>query len=131
MGFEATFFPYFKQYCADRFGAAAGERIFDEAERRLSGMIAEADYRENKYIKWHMDTNMLPSIAIYLTFKEFGDTADKAYEYTDDVLQIARLKKHGKNERMGRLPFGYFAFKLFCKRITEREYPEQGWISNE
>jgi hypothetical protein len=74
-----------------------------------------------------MDTNILPAIAIYLAFKKFDKTNDKAYEYTDEVMQIARLKGKKKNEFIGRLPFGYFLFKLFCKSVVVKQYPEQGW----
>jgi hypothetical protein len=74
-----------------------------------------------------MDTNMLPAIAIYLTFKGFDSTADKAFDLTNEVLQIFRLKMQKKNRLIGRLPFGYFAFKIFCKSVMEKQYPEQGW----
>ncbi len=127
MGFDSTYFPHFSQYCIDQFRVDLGNRIHQEAESRLSRMIHEADDRGSKSIRWHMDTNMLPSIAIYLTFKAFEETADKAYEYTDEVLQISRIKARSKNEPHGRLPFGYFAFKLFCKSIMKKEYPAQGW----
>ena len=90
-------------------------------------MINEADYRNNKYIKWHMETNMLPTIAIYRTFKKCDITSDKAFEHTDEVLQILRLKRQRKNQSIGKLPFGYFLFKIFCKSIMNKQYPEQGW----
>jgi hypothetical protein len=127
MGFEGTYFPHFSQYCIEKFGADFGDRIHHAAETRLSSMIDEADYRGNKYIQWHMDTNMLPSIAIYLAFKEFEETAHKAYRYTDDMLQISRLQNRERNQLIGRLPFGYFAFRLFCKSIMKKQYPAQGW----
>lgn len=127
MGYDKTSFPYFKQFCIDKFGSDIGSLVFIEAENQLADMIKEADYRNNKYIRWHMDTNMLPSIAMYLAFKKSEYTTDKAYEYTDEVLQITRLKVFKKNQFIGRLPFGYFGFKMFCKSIVGKQYPEQGW----
>jgi hypothetical protein len=127
MGFDKTFFPYFNSYCIDKLGSDLGEPVFIEAENKLSDMIKEADYRNNKSIRWHMDENMLPTIAIYLAFKKFDSTAMKAYEFTDEVLQISRLKAFKKNLSMGKLSFGYFAFKLFCKSIMMKQYPKQGW----
>lgn len=124
---DKTNFYYFKKFCIKKFGADIGNLINVEAESKLSEMIKEADYRSSKYIKWHMDKNMLPSIAIYLTFKEFKSIADKAYDYTDEVLQIYRLKNRRKNLAIGRLPFGYFAFKIFCRSVVKKQYPEQGW----
>jgi hypothetical protein len=127
MGFDETLFSYFNEFCVNKFGSDIGKAVNIEAENRLSHMIKEADYRNNKYIRWHMDANMLPSIAIYLAFKKFPGTADKAYEYTDEVLQVARLKIQKKNQLIGRLPFGYFGFKMLCKSIVTKQYPEQGW----
>lgn len=127
MSFENTFFPYFGKFCNEKFGSSLGALIAHEAESRLYGLLEEADYRGNKYIKWHMETNMLPAIAIWQAFKQFEQTADKAYEYTDEVLQIARLKNQKKNQPIGKSPFGYFLYKLFCKSIMQREYPPQGW----
>lgn len=91
MGFDKTFFPYFNKFCVNKFGSDIGKAVNIEAENKLSHMIKEADYRNNKYIRWHMDANMLPSIAIYLAFKKFPGTADKAYEYTDEATSF----KHG------------------------------------
>lgn len=127
MGLKRTFFPFFSEYCTINFGSDIGNTINNEAENQLSNMIKNADFRNNKYIRWHMETNMLPAIAIYLTFKKFNNTADRAYKYTDEVLQIARLKNRKKNLLVGKLPFGYFGIKMFCKLIISRQYPEQGW----
>lgn len=127
MGFNKTFFPYFNKFCINKLGNDIGNMVYIDAEDKLSDMIREADYRNNKNIRWHMNTNMLPSIAIYLTFKKFEITTDKAYEYTDEVLQIFRLKNKKINQLIGRLPFGYFGFKMLCKLIVSKQYPEQGW----
>ncbi len=90
-------------------------------------MIHKADYKGSKYIRWHMDTNMLPTIAIYLSFKEHEASSDKAYALTDEVLQISRLINRKKNKKAGKLPFGYYAFSLFCRSIVKKQYPAQGW----
>lgn len=127
MGFKKTFFPYFNKFCIDKLGYNIGESVYNEAENYLSKMIEEADYRNSKEIKWHMDTNMLPSIAIYLAFKNFERTAGKAYEYTDEVLQIFRLKNKKQNQIVGRFLFGYWGFKMFCKSIVSKQYPKEGW----
>ncbi len=127
MAFEKTYFPYFRNYCVEKFGADMGDIILTEAESNLSNMIMEADYKYNKYIKWHMEINMLPSIAIYLAFRKIEHTAQKAYELTDEVLQIAREKNKMKNQLIGKLPFGYTGFKLLCKSIVAKEYPTEGW----
>jgi hypothetical protein len=74
-----------------------------------------------------MDTNILPVIAIYLTFKNFENTAAKAYHYTDEVMQIMRLKYRRKYRFLGSLPFGYTVFRIFGRSVIEKQYPDQGW----
>ena len=66
MDLDKMIFLYFNKFCIGKFGSDFGNLIFIEAKNLLSDMTDEADYRNNKYIKWHMDKNMLPSIAIYL-----------------------------------------------------------------
>lgn len=127
MGFNKTFFPHFNSFCTDKFGYDTGELIFTGAEEKLLALMKDVDYRSSKYIRWHMDKNMLPAIAIYQTFKQFDSTCEKAYEYTDEVLQIFRLKNQKRNEWIGKLPFGYSAFKLFCRSVISKQYPKQGW----
>jgi len=127
MGFDKTFFSYFKNFCIDKFGCDIGELLFTDAENKLSVMMRDADYRNSKYIRWHMDKNMLPAISIYQTFKQFDSTFEMAYMYTDEVLQIFRLKNKKKNQLIGRFPFGYYAFKVFCRSVLSKQYPKQGW----
>ena len=127
MGLDKMVFSYFNKFCISKFGPDLGNLIFIEAKNLLYDMINEADYKNSKYIKWHMDKNMLPSIAIYLAFKKFDSTDDNALDYTDQVLQMFRLKMQKKNKVLGRLPFGYSAFKMFCRSVMNKQYPKQGW----
>jgi hypothetical protein len=127
MGFDKTAFPNFNNFCVDKLGMETGQLVYSKANSILSHLIKEADYRNNKAIKLHMDKNMLPSIAIYLAFKKFEATADKAFEYTDEVLQTARLKAQKNNRFLGRLPFSYLLFKMICRSFMSKQYPEQGW----
>jgi hypothetical protein len=125
--FNKTIFKFFRNYCVSKFGEDTGSNIYEAAENKLAQMIGEADYKNSKAIKWHMDKNMLPTIAIYLTFKQFEGTSEKAYEYTSEILQILCKKTQKKNRFIGKMPFGYSLFKLFCKSIIARQYPKEGW----
>jgi hypothetical protein len=127
MGFEKTYYPFFQKYCADTLGSARGRLVVNEAENKLAQMIRESDDRNNRYIKWHLTSTMLPAIAIYLTFKSFEETAGSAYDYTDALMQIARLKAKKKNEFLSRLPFAYSVFRLLCRSVIAKQYPPQGW----
>lgn len=126
MGFKETFFPYFESYCMSQFDDI-GESIFICAEKKLSQMMKDAEDRGNKYIRWHMNKNILPVISIYRAFQQFERTSKEAYQYTDEVMQILRLKNQGKARFLGCLPFGYGLFRIFSKSAISKKYPEQGW----
>lgn len=74
-----------------------------------------------------MENNLLPGIAIYSTLLAHYGDADAALKETDEIFQITRIKKQRKNELIGKLPFGYPLFKLSCKGIIAKQYPEEGW----
>lgn len=127
MGFSKTIFKYFYKECISRFGSDTGSEIFINAENKLTTMINEADYLNSKAIKWHMDKSILPTIAMYLAFKECVTTNEQAYEVTLDIVQIMARKTKKENQLIGKMPFGYAVFKLFCKRIIATQYPKEGW----
>ncbi|MFA9378342.1 MAG: L-2-amino-thiazoline-4-carboxylic acid hydrolase [Lachnotalea sp.] len=127
MGFNQTIFKYFHEECINRFGKVVGNEIFINAEIKLTQMICEADYLNSKALKWHMDKNMLPTIAMYLAFKEYATTKAQAYEITLDIVQIMARNTKKKNQMIGKMPFGYTIFKLFCKAIMRKQYPKEGW----
>ena len=127
MEFNKTEFKFFHKYCISKFAEDTGSKIYETAENILAEMINEADYKNSKAIKWHMDKNMLPTIAMYLAFKQFGITRERAYDYTLEILQIACKRTQKKNRFLGKMPFGYSLFKLFCKSIIAKQYPKEGW----
>jgi hypothetical protein len=127
MEFKKTQFKFFYKWCIRKFGEETGSKIYETAENILTKLKNEADYKNSKAIKWHMDKNMLPTIAMYFAFKEFEITCGSSYDYTSEVLQIAYKKVQKKNRFIGKMPFGYNLFKLFCKSNVSAYYPKEGW----
>lgn len=127
INFKETFFPHFKDFCIETFGTDKGMQLFEKSELKLNELIGENDDGNNKYIRWHLHKNMLPVISIYLIFKEFNIIRENALQYTDEIMQISRLKMKKKNQLLGKLPFGYILFKTFSRDIVSKQYPEKGW----
>lgn len=127
MGFDNTEFKLFHKYCISKFGDATGNKIHETAENILTNIISESDYKNSKAIKWHMDKNMLPTIAMYLAFKETEATCQRAYDLTSEILQIVYKKIQNKNRLISKLPFSYSLFKMFCRSIIIKQYPKEGW----
>jgi hypothetical protein len=127
MSFQRTMFPYFYDECTKCFGKVQGQQIYKTASEKLDKMKKQADYRKSRAIKKHMDGNMLPIIAIYLTYKESGLTQEEAYKNTLEISQIAAMREKIKNIFLSKLPYGYSLFKLFCKHVMIKDYPNAGW----
>ncbi len=127
MGFGNTHFAYFKDECIRRYGQVDGMRIFRRADEMLERMTADITPETTQVIRNHMTGNMLPTIAMYLALKENETTMQKAYDETLVIVQIAANKAKEKNSRLKKLPFTFQIFKLFCKYITSKQYPDEGW----
>ena len=127
INFKDTFFPYFKDFCIEKFGTDKGRQIFEKSESKLNELIDENDDRNDKYIRWHLIKNMLPVISIYLILKEFDIIEENALRYTDEIMQVNRLKMKNKNRLLSKLPFAYRLFKTLSRRVVTKQYPDKGW----
>lgn len=127
MKFEKTFFPYFKNYCIEKFGVDFGIQLFEQVESKLNELVDENNDWNDKYIKWHLYKNMLPIISIYLVLKDLNYTTEDALNHTDKIMQICRINMKKKNQMIGKLPFGYFLFKTFSRWVVAKQYPDSGW----
>lgn len=127
MSFKKTAFNCFYDQCIKKYGEDEGKRIYDSADKRLLEMKRDADYRNSKIIKRHMDENILPAIAIYLAFIDMGLGKEEAYKNVFDMYQISARKFKKQNSILGRIWGGYNLFKLFCKSVISKDYPKEGW----
>lgn len=74
-----------------------------------------------------MYTNILPLIAIYKTCLDNDISKEEAYDFCLDLAQTGARKKQEHNSKVGKMPFGYALFKLFCKTVMKTNYPSAGW----
>jgi hypothetical protein len=123
VSFSKTEFPYFYKDSIKQFGTEKGKQIYDIASAKLAEMKKDADYRNSRAVQKHMDTNILPLVAIYFTYRESGINQDDALKLSLELAQIGAKSKQKKNKVFGRLPFGFNLFKLFCRRVMNTEYP--------
>lgn len=127
MSLTETKFNFFYDECVKNFGVDKGKNIFELADKKLSEMKSIIDYRNSAAIKKHMDTNLLPTIAIYKAFLQSDFTKEEAYQNTLNITQTAAREVQKKNEFLGKMPFEYTLFKLFCKSVMNKNYPKEGW----
>jgi hypothetical protein len=127
MGYKNTNIPFLKKDCLLEFGKAIGLNIYNEAFERLSSMLRNVDYRNNKYIKMHITKNMFPIMAYYLTLLDNGFSKEEAYNLTLKETQKAAYILKNKITIFGKLPFAYRMFKLSVKNVISKMYPKEGW----
>lgn len=127
MKINDTMLGHFSKALETYFDAGVSEGICICAERRFQEMLSDAEYRHNEQIRWHMQMNLLPGIAIYLALLDHIADREKAIDLTDEVFEVARIRNQRKNKLLGALPFGYALFKHFAPAIIARQYPEEGW----
>lgn len=127
MNYTKTSLFFIQDDCRNIFGQENGTKIYNQACEYFLSMLADADYRNNKSIKTHIEKYMFPTIAYYLTLQANGYSKDQAYNLTLKETQKSAHIYKKRYEVIARLPFAYQIFKLFIKGIMKKSFPIEGW----
>ena len=127
MNYSETMFKDLKSICTNKYGNEKGLCIYNKAEENFSKMKINADYRNSNVIKWHMAKNIFPVLAYYMSLLEYGFSSENAYANTFEETQKHAMIKKNKNAMLGKIPFFYYLFKLFSKKVMNKDYPNEGW----
>lgn len=127
MDYKNTHLNFLQDDCISEFGQENGIKIYNQACELLTSMLADADYRSNESIKTHIEKNMFPTIAYYLTLQKQGYSKDEAYRLTLKETQKAAHIQKKRNEALAKIPFAFKLFKLSIKGVIKKMYPTEGW----
>ncbi len=127
MNYSDTMFSDMKSICEMKYGIEKGLCIYSNAEENFQKMKNEADYRNSDVIKWHMTKNIFPVLSYYMSLLENGFSTEQAYTNTLEVTQKHAEIEKRKNERLAKIPFFYYLFKIFSKKVMDKTYPVEGW----
>lgn len=127
MSYRNTMFKDLESVCTEKYGNETGLNIYKKAEETFRKMVEEADYRNSNAIKFHMSKNIFPVLAYYMALLEYGFSTEDAYANTLEETQKHATIAKKKNEKLGKIPFSYQLFKMFCKKVMGKEYPVEGW----
>jgi len=127
MSYSDTMFKDLKSICTQKYGNEKGLCIYNKAEENFREMIIEADYRNNDMIKWHMTKNIFPVLAYYMSLLEYGFSTENAYKNALEETQKHAITSKKKNGILGKMPFFYYLFKIGCKKVMNKSYPNEGW----
>lgn len=125
--FALTNIPNIKDALNNRYGAEHGAAIFEAATQNLQQLKGEADDLGDEAIRHHFNSNMLPVIAAYKAILYAGIPSAEAKESVGNELHATIAVKSGRYKKLGRLPFAYQLFRLFCPAVLKKDYPEVGW----
>jgi len=127
MNYCDTKYKDLKYICTEKYGNEKGLHIYNKAEENFQKMKDEADYRNSDIIKNHMSKNIFPVLAYYMALLEYDFSIDDAYANTLEETQKHAMISKKKNEVLGKIPFGYYLFKLGCKKVMDKDFPNEGW----
>ena len=127
MSYSDTMFKDLKSVCAQKYGNEKGLSIYNKAEENFQKMKIKADYRNSDMIKWHMTKNIFPVLAYYMSLLEYGFSTENAYTNALEETQKHAMVEKKRNGMLGKIPFFYYLFKVFCKKVMDKNYPNEGW----
>lgn len=67
----------------EKWGKEAGQRIMEEAERRLAQLCVE-NSSDSRAVKKHTEENIFPCISIYEALQKNGVTKEQSLEFMDE-----------------------------------------------
>jgi hypothetical protein len=127
MHYSDTNFKDLKSICLQKYGNEKGLCIYNKAEEYFQKMKIEANYRNSEVIKWHMNKYIFPALAYYMSLLEHGFSAENTYENTLRETQKYAMISKNKNRILGKIPFFYYFFRIACKKVMNKQYPNEGW----
>ena len=127
MSYCDTKYKDLESICTEKYGNEDGLYIYNKAEQIFGKIKDEADYRNSDVIKEHMTKNIFPVLAYYMALIDYGFSTEDAYAFVlEETQKHATLSKR-KNEQFGKMPFSYYLFKMFSKKVMHKNFPVEGW----
>jgi hypothetical protein len=117
----------FERALADDLGGAKAAEIVQAAGARYDDLYAERTRHDNRALRRHLEESLLPGIALYRALLADPDTQERALPLFEAMMEAWGLSRRTSMEMVGRLPIFYWLIRATVKRMTERDYPPEGW----
>lgn len=127
MKYEDTKYNDLFLVCKADCGVEKGTQIYKKSEQYFQQMIDEADYRNSEVIKRHMNNNIFPVLAYYMSLLDNGFNKEQAY-----TMVLKQTQKHAniekeKNHKLGNMPFAFLMYRLAARKVMNKNFPIEGW----
>ncbi|MBI9044284.1 MAG: L-2-amino-thiazoline-4-carboxylic acid hydrolase [Anaerolineaceae bacterium] len=115
---------------AQHVGEIKAAILTGQIRSRYLKLFEERPLFAHKALHSHLETFILPGIAMYqILEKELGNK-DKALDWVDQIWEaVANLQKQ-RMQKMGQLPFIFELFKKLTPVVMKNSFPPEGWKSS-
>ena len=92
--FTNTKLFFLKEDIFKEFGKEKGKQIYENTENQYNKFILSADCRKSEAIKYHLTTNLFPTMAYYKALLDSGYDINTALSYVrKETKKAAEIKK--------------------------------------
>lgn len=113
---------------ARHYGAEKAQGLIAAVRQRITELKAAASLPQNRALRWHLEENILPGLALYqVLLNEHGGNQAAALTEVDDALRAWTLAKNrGRFALLKLAPAPFSIFKLVFAQ-TMKQFPSEGW----
>lgn len=108
-------------------GKEAAENLLRGAEDRYAELCAYYTGKEARTLKKHLFGNIFPQMALYLVFKNEGQTPEAALGKMKNLHFLTLEKQKNQYELLGRFPFAFALSRVTIPLIIKFNFPPTGW----
>ena len=114
------------------FGEENGQKLYLKVKKLYNELISSANLGDSDAIKYHLTTNLFPTMAYYKALIESGYNTDVALSYVRKETKKAAEIKKLENQKITKMPFTYLMYRLAAKGVIEKNFPyeafETEWV---
>jgi hypothetical protein len=113
---------------AEKHGAAKAQLLAAAVRQQHTALVAAAQWPENQVLRWHLQANILPGLALYqVLLQEHAGNKPAALIELDEAFRAETLAKSRLLfAPLKVLPAPFWLFKLAMAQMMKR-FPVEGW----
>lgn len=124
---KETNLSYLNEECLNNFGEEKGKDIFEKVESLYNELCSKADSLNSEKIKYHQTECIFPVMAYYKALLSVGYAKDEALSFVRKYSSKKANIRKTEFEKIKKVPFTYFMYRLFVKSVMKKNYPVEGW----
>ncbi len=117
-----------QQLLIKRHGPEKAHQLATSIQREFVALAAEHPLPTNPALRWHLQKNILPGLALYrVLLQEYGGNQQAALAEADEAFRVWTLAKNRLLlAPLKRVPASFRLFRLAFTQMMKR-FPTEGW----